>query len=49
MIRKKYIAWALLLALVIFASSCHKYNYYYRDQKVKDCSKQTSKSNKYKK
>jgi hypothetical protein len=49
MIRKNSITWTLMIALALLASSCHKYNYYYRDQKDKDCTKQTSKSHRYKK
>jgi hypothetical protein len=38
----------LLLALGFLTVSCNKYSYYYRDQKEKDCSKETQKSHKYK-
>jgi len=50
MITKKSIFFVLVLATAIFAVSCNKYSYYYREKetKVRDCEKQTSKSNKYK-
>lgn len=50
MIAKKSIFFVLLLATALVAGSCNKYSYYYRDKeaKVRDCEKQTGKSNKYK-
>lgn len=48
---KKLIIPVIVLSVAVLASSCNKYSYYYRDKDVKkrDCEKENSKSNKYKK
>jgi len=51
MTRMKSTAVLCFIVLALLASSCNKYSYYYREKetKTRDCAKENSKSNKYKK
>jgi len=49
MTRKKLLIPAIILALAVLTVSCNKYNYYYRDQKKPDCTKEAKTSHKFKK